>query len=261
MSDKITSKDGTQIAYDKIGNGPALVLVGATPDRTANTQLVELLAPHFTVYNYDRRGHGDSSDAQPYAVEREFEDFEAVLDATREQTYVYGSSGNGIFAFKAIASGLQDKVKKLAVWETPFIVDDSRAPIPSDYLENLKKMLAEGRHGDMVELFMTEAVGMPKEFVAPMRSMPMWPAFEAAAPTLIYDAQVMNGFVIPEDIAQVTMPVLVMDGGSATWPWVHNGLEKLATALPDVERLTLEGQQHNVESTAVAPALIKFFKD
>ncbi len=256
----VTSKDGTQIAYDKAGSGPALVLVGATPDRSANTQLVELLSPHFTVYNYDRRGHGESGDTQPWAMEREIEDLETVIDKAGGSAFIYGSSGNGIFALHAAGHGLSDKMKKLAVWEPPFIVDDSRPPLPKDYKEQLTKLLKEDRRGDMVELFLTKAVGMPAEFVTPMRSMPMWPAFEAMAHTLIYDATIAGDFSLPAKLmAQVKVPTLVLDGGQASWPWLRNGLDALAKVLPHVERRTLEGQPHNVDSAAIAPMLVEFF--
>jgi len=261
MSSMVISKDGTTIAYDKTGNGPAVVLVGAMPDRSANGGLVQMLSADFTVYNYDRRGHGDSGDTQPWAFEREVEDLEAVIDSAGGPACVYGSSGNGFFALLATAEGLQNKIKKLAVWEPPFIVDDSRPPLPLDYKEQLETLLAEGRKGDMIELFMTQAVGLPKEFVTPMRSMPMWPAFEAPAHTLIYDAQITGDFSLPADtMMRVTVPVLVLDGGSATFPWSHNGLEELLKVLPNSEHRVLEGQQHNIESTALAPALVDYFK-
>jgi pimeloyl-ACP methyl ester carboxylesterase len=259
--DTATSKDGTKIAYDKSGSGAALVLVSAIPDRSANAQLVELLSPHFTVYNYDRRGHGDSGDTQPWAVEREVEDLEAVIDEAGGSAFAYGSSGNGIFALHATARGLSNKIRKLAVWEPPFIVDDSRPPLPKDYKEQLAKLLEEGRRGDMVELFLTQAVGMPAEFVTPMRLMPMWPAFEAMAHTLLYDASIVGDFSLPfEVMAKVTAPTLVLDGGQASAPWIRNGLDVLVKVLPHVERRTLEGQPHNVDSAAIAPVLVEFFK-
>jgi len=256
----VTSKDDTKIAYDQIGRGPALVLVGATPDRSANAQLVEFLSPHFTIYNYDRRGHGNSGDTQPWAFEREVEDLEAVINAAGGSVFAYGSLGNGIFVLKAAAHGLTEKIVKQAIWETPFIIEGSRPPVPVDYKEQLEKLLAEGRHGDMVELFLTTAVGMPAEFVTPMRSMPGWSAFEAAAPTLIYDASVVGDFSIPKELEKVTIPTLVLDGGQAASPWIRTGLDALMKILPRAERRSLEGQQHNVDSAALAPALVEFFK-
>lgn len=253
----VTSKDGTRIAYDKAGSGPALVIVSAMPDRSANGQLVELLAPHFTIYNYDRRGRGVTEDDKPYAVEREFEDLEAILEESGGSAYVYGSSGMGIFALKAAAHGLNDKYIKLAVWETPFIIPGTRPPVPADYKQQQEKLLAEGRRGDMPELFLTVAVGLPVEFVKPMRDFPGWSAFEVSAPALIHDAEVVGDFSIPDTLKNITTPTLVLDGG--TTPWMTTGADELAKVLPNATRQTLAGQQHNVEATAIAPALVAFF--
>lgn len=254
----VTSKDGTKVAYEKSGSGPSLVIVSAMPDRSANGQLVELLAPHFMVFNYDRRGRGGTEDEKPYAVEREFEDLEAILDEAGGSAYIYGSSGMGIFALYAAAHGLNDRYTKLTVWETPFIIPGTRPPVPADYKQQQEKLLAEGRRGDMPELFLTAAVGIPVEFVKPLRAMPGWSAFEASAPALIHDAEVIGDFSIPDTLKNVTTPTLVLDGG--TTPWITTGSDELAKVLPNATRQTLAGQQHNVEATAIAPALIAFFK-
>lgn len=254
----VTSKDGSKVAYEKSGSGPALVIVSAMPDRSANGQLAELLAPHFTVYNYDRRGRGGTEDDKPYAVEREFEDLEAILDEAGGSAYVYGSSGMGIFALKTAAHGLNDRYIKLAVWETPFIIPGTRPPVPADYKQQQEKLLAEGRRGDMPELFLTVAVGLPVEFVKPMRDFPGWSAFVESAPALIHDAEVVGDFSIPDTLKNVTTPTLVLDGGMT--PWMTTGADELAKVLPNATRQTLAGQQHNVEATAIAPALIAFFK-
>lgn len=254
----VTSKDGTQVAYDATGSGPALVIVSAMPDRSANAQLVELLAPYFTVYNYDRRERGGTKSDQPYAVAREFEDLEAVLGAAGGSAYIYGSSGMGVFALRAAANGLAGKLQKIAVWEPPFIVEGARQPLPGDYKQQLEKMLSEDRRGDMAALFMTAAVGMPAEFVEPMKGFPNWSAFEASAPALIHDAEVVGDMSIPDELKNVTVPTLILEGGSI--PWVTAGIDALVKILPQAERKLLAGQQHNVEATAIAPALIEFFK-
>src|SRR6266487_4978983 len=192
---KVSSKDGTPIAFDRSGKGPAVILVGgafqyrAIDPRTA--QLAALLAQHFTVFHYDRRGRGDSGDTQPYAVEREVEDLDALITEAGGSAFVYGTSGPGVLSLEAAARGLSPKMKKLAVWEPPYMLEGSRPPIPQDYQEQLAQLLREGRKGDMIELFLTKAVGMPAEFVAPMRQSPFWAAQEAFAPTLVYDATLM----------------------------------------------------------------------
>src|SRR5438477_1084958 len=140
----VTSKDGTKIAYDKQGEGPAVILVyGALCYRSFGSlpELVKLLAPHFTVYNYDRRGRGDSGDTRPYAVEREVEDIEALIDEAGGAASLYGISSGAVLALE-VASRLPSKVEKLAMYEPPFVIDDSRPPMPSDYVDHLNDLIA-----------------------------------------------------------------------------------------------------------------------
>jgi pimeloyl-ACP methyl ester carboxylesterase len=256
---KVTSKDGTAIVFDKAGQGqPVVVVGGILGDRSQQAPLAALLSEHFIVFNYDRRGHGESGFTPPYAVEREIEDLDAIIDAAGGEAYVYGTSGCGVLALYAAAAGLAPKIKKLAIWEPPFIVDDSRPPVPQDYAAQLATLLAAGRRGDMVELFMTQAVGMPVEFVAGMRQAPWWPAQEAMAHTLIYNAEIMGSFSLPKErVASVTVPTLVIDGG--TTPWLSHTAQAVADALPNGQRRTLQGQPHNVAPEAIAPVLREFF--
>jgi pimeloyl-ACP methyl ester carboxylesterase len=253
----VTSTDGTTIAFDRTGTGPAVIALGGGPlDRTADAPVASLLAPHFTVYTYDRRGRGDSGDTQPYALDREFEDLEALIAAAGGSVFFYGSSGGGALGLEAAARGLG--ITRLAIWEPPYIVDDSRPPVPDDYARRLSRMLAEGRRGDMVELFFTEAVGLPMEFVAQLRSSPFWGSMENLAHSLIYDAVLMGDFSMPvERIASVSVPTLVIDGGVT--PWLHNTAEAVARTLPDARRAALAGQPHNVAPEAITPLLIEYF--
>ena len=256
---KVISKDGTTIVFDRSGQGPGVVLVGGVlGDRSQQAPVAALLAEHFTVFNYDRRGHGESGDRPPYAVERECEDLEAVIQEAGGSAFVYGTSGCAILALEAAARGVAPKIKKLALWEPPYIVDNSRSPAPQDYQAQLTKLLAAGRRGDMVELFMTQAVGMPAEFVAQMRQAPWWPAQEALAHTLIYDATLVGDYSLPtQRVASVTVPTLVIDGGGT--PWLTHAAQAVADALPNAQRRTLKGQPHNVAAEAIAPALEEFF--
>ncbi len=257
---KVLSKDGTSIAFDQSGQGPALILVGgafqhrATDPRTA--QLVALLAPHFTVFHYDRRGRGDSGDTAPYAVEREVEDLEALIDEAGGSAFVYGMSSGAALALESAARGFT--ITKLALYEPPFIVDDSRPRLltsPAQYTE----LTSSGRRGDAVELFMTKAVGVSAEFVAQMRNAPMWPALEAVAHTLAYDITIMGDGSLPtRRVASVAIPTLVIDGGASP-AWARNAVQKLADVLPRAQRRTLEGQTHDVAAEALAPVLVEFF--
>jgi pimeloyl-ACP methyl ester carboxylesterase len=260
----VTSKDGTTIAFDRSGEGPALILVGGAFQHRAidpsTARLAELLAPSITVYHYDRRGRGESGDTAPYAVEREIEDVDALIQDAGGSASLFGMSSGAVLALHAAAAGLA--IAKLALYEPPFIVDDSRPPLPKDYRERLTALLAAGRRGDAVELFMTEAVGMPAEAVAPMRGSPFWSAFEAVAHTLPYDAAIMgdttSGAPLPAGRwVSVTIPTLVVDG-EASPAWARNAVAALVGALPTAARRTLIGQTHQVDPEVLAPELDAF---
>ena len=256
---KVTSKDGTAIAFDRSGKGPAVILIsGASTSRVANAALAELLASHFTVYNYDRRGRGDSGDTLPFAVEREFEDLEALIAEAGGSAYLWGSSSGAVLALKAAAYGLP--ITKLALWEPPFNVDEDGPRRHKEYETRLNELLAEGRLGDAVELFMS-LVGIPPEFIAQARSAPWWSATEQLAPTLAYDAAVMGDSMVPaKQAASVTIPTIVIDGGAAD-PFFHAAAQALVSAMPNAQLSSLDGQPHNVAPEAIAPVLEEFFAD
>src|SRR5260221_8202043 len=164
LMEKVIGKDATAIAFDQSGEGAAIILVGGAftvRSQPTMVQLAALLAEHFTVFNYDRRGRGESGDTPPYSVERESEDLDAVIQEAGGSAFVYGTSGCAILCLEAAARGLAPRFKKLALWEPPYIIDDSRPPAPKDYKRQLTQLLAEGRRGDMVEPFMAGAGGMP----------------------------------------------------------------------------------------------------
>jgi pimeloyl-ACP methyl ester carboxylesterase len=255
----VTSKDGTTIAFDRMGEGPPVILVcGGSTDRMANAAIAENLAPHLTVLNYDRRGRGDSGDTPPYAIEREVEDIDALIPEAGGSAFLYGTSSGAVLALEAAASGLS--ITKLALWEPPFVLDETRRP-PADQVAQYDKMVGEGRRGDAVEYFMTKVVGMPAEFVAQARNAPFWAAQEALAHTLAYDATIMGDYSLPtERAASVKVPTLVLAGG-ADFPWMRETAQALADALPDAQTGTLEGQGHDVDPTVLARALVEFFAD
>jgi alpha-beta hydrolase superfamily lysophospholipase len=255
---KVTSADGTPIAYDRIGAGPALILVGGgSVNRTANAPLAALLAQSFTVYNYDRRGRGDSGDAEVYAIEREFEDLDAIFAEAGGSAYLYGTSSGAALALLATAAGRP--VIRLALWEPPYIIGDSRPRPPADTASIYRELVAAGRRGDAAEYFMAEVVGMPREFVAQARQAPWWRAQEEIAHTLAYDATIMGDYSLPsETITAISVPTLVLDGGAGE-EWMQLTARTIADLLPDGRHGTLAGQQHNVDPAVIAPALKGFF--
>ncbi len=253
----MTSKDGTPIAFDRLGEGPPVILVcGGSVDRTSNAGVAALLASAFTVFNYDRRGRGDSGDTPPYAVGREVEDIAAVIVAAGGSACLYGASSGAALALEAAASGLA--ITKLALWEPPYILDPTARP-PVDQVEQYDRMIAEGRRADAAEYFMSQVVRLPPEFVAYARSQPFWAGQVALAHTLAYDATIMGDYSLPTDrAARVTAPTLVMAGG-ASFPFMLETATALAAALPDGRMQTLPDQQHNVAPDVITPVVAEFF--
>jgi pimeloyl-ACP methyl ester carboxylesterase len=255
--DHVTSADGTDIAIDRTGSGPPVILVcGGSVDRMSNAGLAEQLAPHFTVLNYDRRGRGDSGDTPPYAVQREIEDIDAVVGAAGGSAFLYGTSSGAALAMEAAIS--LDGITRLALWEPPFLPEGVPKP-PADTAQTFTDLVEAGRRGDAVEFFMAKVVGLPPEFVQGARQAPFWAQTEALAHTLAYDATVMGDYSIPTDRASsVKVPTIVIAGG-ADFPWMPETAQTLAAAMPDGQYRRLEGQGHDVDPTVLAPVLIGFF--
>ena len=261
----VTSKDGTLIAFDQTGKGPALILVGgafeqrAMDSATAQLAAFPLLAEHFTVIHYDRRGRGDSTDRQPYALEREIEDIEALIDTAGEPAFIFGISSGAGLAFEA-ALGLRGKVKKLAMYEPPYNDDEDARQAWVNFRKELRELLAADHRADAVVLFMM-LLGMPSEHVPGMRQSPVWPVLEAVAPTLAYEGAAMgdDASVPTGRAATLTTPALIMDGGETEWPFMHVTALALAEAIPKAQHRTLEGQSHEVAAEALAPVLVEFF--
>ena len=261
----VISKDGTRIAYDQSGKGPTVILVGgmfeqrAMESETSHLAALPLLSEHFTVIHYDRRGRGDSTDTQPYAVEREIEDIEALIDKEGGSAYLFGISSGAALAFEA-ALTLGGKVKKLAMYEPPYNDDADARKSWQEFRQKLKEALAEDRRGDAVGLFMM-LLGMPAEHLEGMHQTPMWPMFEAVAPTIAYDAACLgdDASLPTERAARLSVPALVMDGGATEFPFMHVTAVALAKAIPNAQHRTLQGQTHEVAAEALAPALIEFF--
>src|SRR5438876_1133759 len=264
----VTSQDGTTIAFDKVGSGPAVILVnGAMAYRVLDpsmTHLAELLGKHFTVYNYDRRGRGDSGDTQPFAKEREIEDLQPLVEDAGGKAMIFGISSGSVVSLDAAAA--TPGITTVVVYEPSLIVDDSRQPVPADYTEHLTTLAAEGKRDEAVEYFLTQAVGIPTEYIGGMKQdQATWSGMTGVAHTLAYDAafvgNVMQGKPLPTDRwVKVTVPVLVADGGASD-AWVHHAADALANVLPHASRHTLAGQTHMVDPTVLAPVLIAFFQN
>lgn len=260
----VTSKDGTTIAYDQVGTGPALILAGgmfeyrAWESETPKLAAFPLLTQHFTVFHYDRRGRGDSSDTLPFAVEREIEDIEALIDEAGGSAFVFGISSGAALAFEA-ALRLGSKVKKVALYDPPYNDEADARQAWKNFRQELKDTLAAGRRGDAVGLFMM-LVGMPADHLEGMRQSPLFPMWEAIAPTIAYDAAAVGEeAAVPADrAARVTLPTLVING-SESYPFMLVSGATLAQAIPNAQYRILKGQTHEVAPEAIAPVLVEFF--
>jgi pimeloyl-ACP methyl ester carboxylesterase len=255
----VTSADGTDIAIDRTGSGPPVILVcGGSVDRMSLAGLAELLSSNFTVLNYDRRGRGDSGDTLPYAVQREVEDIDAVAGAAGGSAFLFGSSSGAALAMEAAIA--LDAITKLAMWDPPFLPEGAPRP-PADTAQTFTDLVEAGRRGAAVVFCLAKVVGMPPEFVQGARQSPFWAQTESLAHTLAYDATVMGDYSIPtEKASSVKVPAIMLAGG-ADFPWMPETAQTLAAAMPNGETRRLEGQGHNVDMAVLAPVLIEFFGD
>ncbi|SDM61198.1 Pimeloyl-ACP methyl ester carboxylesterase [Fictibacillus solisalsi] len=263
----VISKDGTKIAYDKVGQGPALVLVaGAFSYRKypGQVKLANLLSKQFTVYNYDRRGRGDSGDTQEYAIAREMEDLQAIIEEAGGSAYVWGLSSGAVLALQAAAKGAN--IKKLALHEPPFVVDDTGHKPPKNFIKHVNQLMAENRRAETITYFMTKGMGAPSFVVSMMRIMPgVWSNLMAVAHTLPYDAALMDGYMdgnpLPAKLwSKVTMPTLVLEGTESP-VGLRDGAQALVKVLPNAQLLSKKGLGHTkkLNTKIISAELAAFF--
>ncbi|MFI6458562.1 alpha/beta fold hydrolase [Streptosporangium amethystogenes] len=263
--DMVVSADGTPIAFERTGNGPVVVLVAqALSDRRDNRRLCELLAASHTVVNYDRRGRGASGDAAAWAIEREIEDLEALIDACGGKATLFGASSGAVLALDA-AAALPGKVSHVVAYEPPIIVDDRRPPVPRELANRLAGLIRDDRASEAVQEFHRVALGAPPFMAMAMRLMvPVWRTMVAMAPTTVYDARLCAGLQdgVPLDPARwdaLDAPVLVLVGSKGE-PFMQSGTEALASAI-DARREIIPGAHHGtpmMKPALLMPALNSF---
>lgn len=261
---RVRSADGTAIAYDSAGDGPALILVGGAfsfRHYKSWVQLFELLAPRFRVISYDRRGRADSGDAPEYAVEREIEDLDALVQAVGGLAHAFGMSSGGVLALRAAAAGVP--IERAVVYQPPFSVDASGHLPPPDFGPRLRALAASGNRGATAGYFMREGMGAPRLLIGLLRvARPIWKNLEAVAHTLPYDYAVMGDTVHGKPLARepwvsIATPTLVIDGGKSPTS-LRRAADALAGLMPNAERRTLDGQSHNLSMKLLAPVLEGF---
>jgi pimeloyl-ACP methyl ester carboxylesterase len=261
----VTSKDGSRIAYDRLGSGPTVILVGGALGYRKfkkMEELANLLAEHCTVINYDRRGRGDSTEVKPFAVEREIEDIQALIEAEGGSASLWGWSSGGALALRAAGAGLP--VELVSVYEVPFIVTPDAGRPTQDYGQRLDALVAAGDRNGAVKHFMRNAIGIPAPLVALMPLMPMWKGLKATAHTLPYDWAALGKHTMygapldPKEWGSVTAPTLVAYGAK-TADVLREGSRALAEVLPNAELRKVDGVSHNVKMNRLAPVLAEFF--
>lgn len=256
---QLRSKDGTPIAFERTGSGPAVVLVdGALCSRSfgPSAKLAPLLARRFAVYTYDRRGRGQSGDTPPYSPAREVEDIATLIEHAGGSASLLGLSSGGALALEAAAAGLP--IESVVAYEPPY-VDDGGGGGGAAHIGELETMLEAGNRGGAVTYFMRDMVGAPAPIVAFMRLMPwVWRKLQAVAHTLPYDAALMTEFRIPRSrFAAIAVPVLIANG-SKTDPRLKRAARALSSAIPEAQHRELAGQTHNVRPDVLAPAAVEF---
>ena len=250
-----TAPDGTTLAYDRVGDGPALVFVpGVFNLRDTCAPIAAQLSDRFTCITYDRRARGDSSNTAPYAVEREVEDLKAVIDAAGGRAAVFGYSSGATLALRAAADGLP--IDRLFLYEPPFRFDSQPPPAAPDLPQRLQQLVDEGRSADVVTTFQLEGIGLPPDVVAGMRHAPFFPALEAMAQSVVHDATITGEMAVPSTaMAAVEVPTVVMRGGQ-TWPVLAVAAERLAAMLPNATlRVLSDAADHGLEPVSTAAAV------
>lgn len=262
MLSQVHSKDGTSIAWETIGQGPVVLMVnGAFGYREFKGEwdLATLLAPDFTVCLYDRRGRGQSADTPPYAVEREIEDIEALLDQVGGSASVYGLSAGAALALLAAASLGSLKITKVALYEPPYLCDDQAKDEFAQEKQRITELLRHGKRGDATAFYL-RSMGIPPERMEAIRLSPDWKRMEGVEQTLAYDYAVVGDATVPLALASKTMmPALVIDGEKSL-PFMHEAAETLGKAMPHAVRKTLKDQTHSVSASVLAPVLKAFFE-
>jgi pimeloyl-ACP methyl ester carboxylesterase len=253
--EKVQSADGTQIAFERSGEGAPLVLVkGAFNDRTSSADLAGQLGPHFTVYVFDRRGRGDSGQGGAYAVEREVEDLAAVLDAAALRAAgapvaVYGHSSGACLAAEAAAAGLP--MRALALYEPPYGTGAT-----TGFAAELTALAAAGQASEVAEKFL-RITGVPATALADMKQAPYWPRMTSFAGTLPYDVTLASR-PVPAGLARAGFPVLALAGGASP-DWAAAAAKAIVAAAATGRSQVLPDQTHNAAPGVLAPVLTEFF--
>jgi pimeloyl-ACP methyl ester carboxylesterase len=261
MTEFVTSADGTRIAFDRDGQGQAVILVGGAMqfrgfDPTTVAMAHQLAARGFTVINYDRPGRGESAEATVFSLAREIEDIAALIEAGGGSAAVYGSSSGGAIALAAAAAALP--ITKLALWEVP--LGDELGTDGAEFLRGLRERIVAGDGDRTVEYFMKD---MPPAWLEGSRHSPGWPVMTSMGPSLEPDAEALawTQSAPRADLwASIDQPTLVILG-EQTIPIMPPAAESIVAALPNARLVRIPASDHGWEPGAIAPVLAEFFAD
>lgn len=259
----LTSKDGTRIAFSKAGTGPAIIVVnGALSYRAVydDKPLASALSKNFTIYTYDRRGRGESTDTKPYSVEREIEDIEALINDAGGSAYLYGVSSGAALSLLAAARLGEAKILKLVLYEPPYVASSEKdKQVFIGHGKRINELIKTGKPGDATAYHFT-AIGTPPEALENLRKSPEWPLMERVEHTLAYDYAILNDGAIPADaVKKATMPTLVMNGDKS-FDFMSKIAKNLSGVMPNARWQELKDQKHQASPEIIAPVLHEFFK-
>jgi pimeloyl-ACP methyl ester carboxylesterase len=254
-TERVRSRDGTVIAFERVGTGPSVILADAAlcfrgfgPMRA----LAATLAPRFTVFTYDRRGRGEGTDTPPYAVQREVEDLGALIEAAGGSAFVHGFSSGAVLALHAAANGLA--IPKLSLLEPPLELDPQPGA-EGNLGAEIAELVAANRRGDAVEHF-NRSIGVPEEMIGGIKASPSWPTLEGLAHTLVYDT-IITTSLSRSTLSRIGAPTLVVTS-AATDERLRAWARGIRDAMPDAEHRSLPGAWHGVSPDVLAPVLAEF---
>ena len=255
----VVSNDGTSIAYETAGSGPTVILVDGAMgyrDHNGTKPLAAVLAHDCTAVSYDRRGRGESTDTQPYAVEREIEDIDCLVEEIGGPACLYGFSSGAVLALRAGSVLGPTRIAALVLHEPPIdLQPGSAAEIDRD-AETLAALIAEGRRGEAVSYFLRDMI--PPQVLEQSRQAPDWELMERVAHTLVYDYAVMgSNSLLTSTAATATMPSLVLVG-SESENFKREGGRALAEAMPRATLRVLDGEMTLVAPEVLAPVIREF---
>jgi pimeloyl-ACP methyl ester carboxylesterase len=257
----VFSRDGVRIAFEKTGRGPAVILVGgALSDKSGGRPLAAQLASGFTVYVWDRRGRGESTDGTSYAVEREIEDLDALIAEAGGAAFLYGVSSGAALSLQAAAKLGPARVPRLALYEPPYTSGDEKEQEAfAEQKRRTCELIRTGRPGEAAEYFL-KAIGLPPDAVENLKASPQWEAMKKSDFTLAYDYEILGDGTVPREVARaIAVPTLVLDG-EKSMEFMHATADLVARLIPGARHRTLQGQTHQAAPEIVAPLLSEFFR-